>query len=469
MTTWGNSAALIGAAMLMAASPAAAQAVLPPPPAPPVEAAPPPKPLIVADGRAIEQALRDASEFAFPAQLEGAAGALASPDPKVRADADAALTKAAVTLAMYEHGALADPAAVDPNWALRGPYDGAADFAKARAEGHIAAWLKSLTRHDPDYVALLAAWRRYDAIRAAGGWPRLPDVAGPAKGAKARLGDRVRARLAKEGYAEDSLAAEVKAFQSRHDLHPTGVLTAATVKEMNVPVEARLATIEANLERDRWLPDALAPDRIVADIAAAEVTLYRDGKPVLTMRSIVGDTKHLTPMFTSHVSNIVFNPAWHVPTSIAKAELYPKEARTPGYFARNNFSVIDGQLVQHAGTKSALGRIKFDMPDPFNVYLHDTPGHALFAVDARGRSHGCVRLEKPRELALEVLGGQGWDADRIDATIDKGDTLWVRPKWVVAVYLVYRTAEAGGDGPATFRPDLYGWDSKLNAALAASR
>ena len=467
MTTWGTSAAWIGAAMLMAAAPAMAQIILAPPPAAAVAPAPPPKPLTVGDGRAIEQALRNASEFAFPPQLEGLAGSLASPDPHARADADAALTKAAVTLAIDEHGALANPAAVDPNWALRAPYDAAADFAKARAEGHIAGWLKSLPRHDADYIALLAAWRRYEAIRAAGGWPQIVDA--PAKAAKVKLADRVRVRLAKEGYAEPNLPAQLKDFQARHDLHPTGVLNAQTIKEMNVPVEARLATIAANLERDRWLPDPLAPDRIIADIAAAEVTLYRDGKPVLAMRSIVGDTKHLTPMFASHVSNIVFNPAWHVPISIAKAELYPKEHRSPGYFKRNNFSVIDGQLVQHAGTKSALGRIKFDMPDAFNVYLHDTPGRALFAVDARGRSHGCVRLEKPKDLALEMLGGQGWDADRIDETITKGDTLWVRPKWVVAVYLVYRTAQASDDGPATFRPDLYGWDNKLNAALAGGR
>jgi murein L,D-transpeptidase YcbB/YkuD len=470
MTTGGIFAALLGGAALMAVAPVLAQVViLPPAPAPAVVVPPPPRPLTVADGKAIEQALQSASEFAFPAQLEGDAGNLASPDPLVRADADTALSKAAVTLAIDQHGRLANPAAIDPNWALRGPYDAVGDFAKARAEGRIAPWLKSLTRHDPDYVALLAAWRRYDAIRAAGGWPRLPEGPQAAKGARAQLGERVRARLAKEGYRADSVAAEVAEFQRRHALHPTGVLTAETVKAMNVPVEARLATLEANLERDRWLPDTLPPDRIVADIAAAEVTLYRDGKPALTMRSIVGDPKHLTPIFASHVSNIVFNPAWHVPASIAKAELYPKEQRAHGYFARNNFSVIDGQLVQHAGPKSALGRIKFDMPDPFNVYLHDTPGHALFAVDARGRSHGCVRLEKPKDLALQLLSGQGWNADRIEATITKGDTLWVRPKLVVSVFLVYRTAAAADDGPALFRPDPYGWDSKLNASLAANR
>jgi murein L,D-transpeptidase YcbB/YkuD len=158
-----------------------------------------------------------------------------------------------------------------------------------------------------------------------------------------------------------------------------------------------------------------------------------------------------------------------VPTDIAKRELYPKEARSKGYFARNGFSVIDGQLVQRAGPQSALGRVKFEIPNPFSVYLHDTPGHALFAVDSRGRSHGCVRLQKPRELALALLGDQGWTAERITDTIDKGDTKWTKLATPMAVFLVYRTAVADAGHPVTFRPDLYGWDSKLNAALLGAR
>jgi murein L,D-transpeptidase YcbB/YkuD len=464
MRPWGEWAGLLAGAVLAAGSPALAQNVVQLPAPPPAEK-PAERPLSVADGEAIEEALRNAQEFAFPAELEGDAGNLASPDPAVRANADTALTSAAVTLANDIHGRLANPAAVDPNWALKAPYDGVAEFAKARADDRIAAWLKSLPRHNPKYLNLIAEWKRYDAIRAAGGWPKVPDGVS-AKGKGELI---VRARLDREGYGGDSLGEEVAEFQRRHALHPTGVLNAATIKAMNVPPEDRMKTIEANLERERWLPAVLPPERIMADIAAAEVVYYRDNLPVLPMRAIVGNTKHLTPLFASHVSNIVFNPAWHVPQDIAKSELYPKEARSHGYFAANDFSVINGQLVQHAGPKSALGRIKFDMPDPFNVYLHDTPGRALFAVDARGRSHGCVRLEKPKDLALALLDPDDWSAERIDDTIDKGDTLWARPKDTVAVFLVYRTAEADGDGPAIFRPDPYGWDDKLNTALAAVR
>ncbi|HXV01638.1 MAG TPA: L,D-transpeptidase family protein [Caulobacteraceae bacterium] len=468
MKTWGSWAALFGAAAaLAAAGPAAAQNVV----SPPVETAKPAEkplpPLTPADGAAIEAALRNTREFAFPPAFLTAAADLGSPDPDRRAKAQDTLVLAAEALAFAEHGAFADPASIDSNWAMRGLYDAAAEFDKARAEGRVPAWLDSLRRRDPEYLALLAAQRRYQAIAVAGGWAPLPDNTG--KGGKARFEAAASARLAKEGYHADSLAEETAEFQRRHALTPSGVIDAKTVAAMNVPVQARLATIGANLVRDRWQPDPLPSDRIVADIASAEVTLFRDGEPVLNMRAIVGDKKHLTPIFNSHVSNVVFNPAWHVPTKIAKSELYPKEARSPGYFARNDFSVIDGQLVQHAGSKSALGRVKFDMPDPFNVYLHDTPGKALFAVDSRGRSHGCVRLEKPKELALALLSAQGWDDDRIDDTIDKGDTLFVKPRQTVPVFIVYRTAEATDEGPATFRPDLYGWDNELNAILAAPR
>ena len=477
MVERGLAAACLAAAIL-SSSGVAAQSLAPPAPAAvaPAKLATPPPPLAMADGEAIEHALLEASEFPFPAQLEGAAKELASPDADRRAAAETALSQAAVNLAQHEHGQLADPSDIDPDWALRGPYDAAADFAAARADRRVVAWAQALPRRDPAYLALLGAARRYEAITAHGGWKALPANLRLARGAKGAAVLALRARLAREGYGgsgprvfDGSLAAEIIEFQGRHGLKPSGVLTPETLAALNVPAAARLATIQANLERARWLPPTMPPDRIEADIAGAEATLFQDDTPVLEMRTVVGDTKHETPMFASHVSSIQFNPAWHVPADIAKAELWPKEARSPGYFASHGYSVINGQVVQHAGPKSSLGRIKFEMPNPFSVYLHDTPGHALFAVDSRGRSHGCVRLEKPKELAAALLSSQDWDLDRVQEAIDKGDTRWVKPSQTVAVFLVYRTAVAIDDGPAIFRPDLYGWDPKLNTALTARR
>ncbi|HEY7900028.1 MAG TPA: L,D-transpeptidase family protein [Caulobacteraceae bacterium] len=452
------------------------------PPAVPVvvvPAPPPVPPLSVADGQAIDKALRSAVDFSYPGELDGAAPALASNDPNLRAYAQAAFAKAAVALAQNEHGRIANPAAVDSNWALRAPYDAAGDFADARRHNRVADWAAGVDRREPLFVGLVKARTRYQAIRARGGWSALPEgvtdlhigARGPAVGA-------LRARLAVEGYLDRRSASPlfdrelegvVAAFQLRHALRATGRLDAQTLKALNVPVQARLAAIDASLERERWLPYQMPADRIIADIAAAEVTVYFDDKPALAMRSIVGEPSKPTPLFASHVSSIQFNPAWHVPTDIAKAELFPKEARAPGYFAKHGFEVVNGQLVQKAGPQSSLGRVKFEMPNPFSVYLHDTPGRALFAVDARGRSHGCVRLEKPNELAVALLSDQGWTLDKVNTVIEAGDTRWVRPGKTMAVFLVYRTAEAADDGgPVIFRPDLYGWDPKLNAALAAA-
>jgi len=440
------------------------------------ESAAPVAPLSLADGQAIEHALLEASEFPFPAELAGAAQALASPNPELREAADLALTQAAINLAQEEHGRLSDPAAIDPNWALRAPYDAPADFAAARSAGRIAAWAEALPRRDAAYLALLSAQKRYEAIRAHGGWRMLPPHLALARGAKGPAVLALRARLAREGYGvgasqsrvfDGDLGAALTEFQGRHGLSPTGTLTPQTLAALNTPVAERLGAIAASLERARWAPYAMPADRIEADIPSATAVLYQAGAPALRMRTVVGDPQHETPMFASHVSSIQFNPAWHVPSDIAKAELWPKQARSPGYFARHGYEVVNGQVVQHAGPKSSLGRIKFEMPNAFSVYLHDTPGRALFAVDSRGRSHGCVRLEKPKELAEALLSSQGWDMDRVQQTIDKGDTRWVKPSQVTAVFLVYRTAEAADDGPVIFRPDIYGWDTKLDSALAA--
>ena len=451
----------------------------PPPPGPialppPSEAPPsPPRPLTQADGVAILRAIQAAPEFPAPDDLDGAVAAMGSPNPRVRAAAGAALARAAIVLAQEEHGLPSNPSNVDPDWALRSAYDANVDFNQARQAGRIAAWASALPRHNPAYLSLLAAQRRYQDIADHGGWPSLPEGVALKPGTKSREVPLLRKRLAIEGYGNlengsalfsRDLAGAVAEFQTRHGLRSTGVVDAKTVAALNVPVAARVATLAANLQRERWLPDSLPPDRIVADVAGAQVTLYQNDQSALEMRSIVGEVSKPTPLFVSYVQSIEFNPPWHVPADIAKKELLPKG---PEYLAKHGFSIINGQLVQAAGPQSSLGRIKFDMPDSFAVYLHDTDSRNLFAVDSRGRSHGCVRLQKPIDLAAALLADQGWTLEKVNDEIDAGDTHWVRPTSHTPVYLVYRTAEAPDEGPAIFRPDLYGWDEKLNAALAS--
>ncbi|MFI4974368.1 MAG: L,D-transpeptidase family protein [Caulobacterales bacterium] len=477
------------AALLVAPAPLCAQT------------APAPPPLSPQDGAAIAAAWQAASEIAGAPSLAAALELLAGPDAAARRQADATLTLAAQSLALAEHGTVQNPRAVDKDWALRAPYDAVADFEAARVQGRIADWAAALPRRDGAYRALLDERARYAAILAAGGWKSLDAGPAPKLGAVDSRAPDLRARLALEGYVapapkppepvppatasaaagaappktppnpleiyDAGLAAAVADFQGHHALKADGVLNPDTLAALNIPVQDRIATLDANIERARWLPDRLPPQRIEVDIAATEATLFQGGAPVLPMRAIVGDLRHHTPSFVSQVDAVVFDPPWIVPASIAAAELYPRQRRDPRYFAAHDFYVANGQLIQRAGPKASLGYIKFDMPDPFGVYLHDTPARSLFNRDRRWLSHGCMRLQMPRELATALLAPQGWRREDIDAAIAAGATRRVGLAAPTPVYVVYRTAIAEPDGKVDFRPDAYGWDARLIQVLGA--
>jgi murein L,D-transpeptidase YcbB/YkuD len=450
-----------------------------------------PPPLTAADKTAIIAALADAQAQGLPAT--------APP----RADAsDQTWADAAIAYAKSENGFIADPAALDPNFALKPATDDAAEqFGAARDAGRIAQWIAGTARIEPAYLALVKARDGYAAILKAGGWQPIADGKAPRLGASDARTPSLRARLALEGYlsaptepspllapllraVQDAggappsqqaapetqfdapLAAALAKFQDHHGLKADGVLTAATLAALNVPAEARLAAIEANLERARWLPNQMPATRIEVDLGGPDATLFEAGAPVLTMRAIVGRPDRQTPIFVSKVLAVKFNPPWIVPADIAAAEILPKERASPGYLARNDYYLDGGQVIQRPGPKAALGYVKFEMPDPFGVYLHDTPARALFAHDRRWLSHGCMRLEKPRELAAAVLAPQGWDRTAVDAAIAAAATSSVSVKPQVPVFVVYRTAVASRDDHVTFRQDVYGWDAKIAVALA---
>ena len=443
----------------------------------PSPAAPPP--LTIADGAAIAAVLKSAPAQGLAAPDETAdAAALADPDPAVRADAEARLVKAAIAYAADEHGDALDPRAVDRNFDLRAPYDAAADFARARAAGQVAAWITGLVRKDGAYLALVAARAEYAALVQQGGWPPVAAGKPLRPGASDPRAPDLRRRLAIEGYVDATpvdpktpelfdlgLSAALADFQAHHALPSDGVLTPETTAALNVNASDRLAAIDLNLLRARWMPPAPPAERIEVDTAAPDATLFVDGQPALAMRAIVGQPTKRTPSFAAEVVGVEFNPPWIVPRDIAARELYPHERRSPGYFARNDFYVSNGQLIQRAGPKSALGYIKFDVVDPFTVYLHDTPSRSWFASDKRWRSHGCIRLQMPRELATLLLGPQGWTREAVDAAIAAHATRTVPLKAHTPVFVVYRTAVATPDGKVAFRPDVYGWDQELAKAL----
>lgn len=388
---------------------------------------------------------------------------------------DAQLDAAVIAYARTELGQRVRPGEIDRLWAIvPQPRDVPAELAAARAEGRLGAWLAALSPPDPGYRRLQAAAARYRRLAAAGGWPRLPASRMLALGATGPEVATLRARLSIEGYgapAEDpqrfdpGLAAQLALYQGDRNLPQSRKLDAATRAALDMTASERLATLQANLERWRWLPHERPATRFELDIAAAEASLIVDGTPALQMRVVVGEARRKTPMFASALTGVVFDPPWNVPADIAAQEILPKAARDPDYLARNDYVLTDGRVQQRPGPKNALGAIKFDLTSPFGVYLHDTPAKALFARSQRTLSHGCMRLEKPQALAEALLGTQGWSPDAVAQAMAAGRTQAIALRAPLPLYVLYWTAEAPLDGRVRFRPDVYGWDKALLDAL----
>lgn len=391
------------------------------------------------------------------------------------------LVRAALDHARAVHAGRLAETDFERDWAMRpAPYDPLPAFRQAVARDRLAGWIASLPPPYAGYDTLVVGLARYRGIASAGGWAMLaagPDLTIGSTGPRvAALRKRLMIedqQLTTSGDRFDAALAEaVRRAQRRYGLNPAGVVGAQTIAALNVPVEARVRQIAANMERWRWLPPELAKDRVQVNIAAAVLTLFDGDAPVMSMKAVTGRPGDETPMLTSQIHSVVLNPPWNVPSTIATRELWPKEKAHPGYLARNGFRVIDtgdgGKRLQQSSERSALGKFKFDFANPFAVYLHDTPAQAGFARFSRLASHGCVRLEKPGELAKQLLGTTpDWSAGAIDATIASGKTVRAPLAAPVAVYLLYWTAFANPAGQVSFRDDPYGWDSTLATKIAA--
>ena len=257
----------------------------------------------------------------------------------------------------------------------------------------------------------------------------------------------------------------------------------------DVSVADRVAQIELNLERWRWLPEELGDRHILVNVPTFQLQAIEQNKATLAMRVVAGKADETpTPIFSDEMTEVVFSPYWNVPTSILRKETIPAILRDPGYLDRNELEVVqDGkgvpassvdwsdpdlrvQVRQRPGAKNSLGLVKFVFPNKFDVYLHDTPAHSLFAQMERDFSHGCVRVEKPVELAQWVLRDQPeWTPPKIEAAMHAGREQHVALKRRIPVYIVYATAWVDEAGRLTFADDLYGHDTRQRALLGLDR
>jgi murein L,D-transpeptidase YcbB/YkuD len=316
------------------------------------------------------------------------------------------------------------------------------------------------------YARLRDALARYRELGAAALPPPDPGEESAVREHLLALGD-LRA-------ADTPLESGLRAFQLRHGLEPTGELDKATRAALAVPVAARAQAIELNLERWRWLPPSIPERYLMVNIPDFGLQVVERDRPVLAMKVVVGKTASQTPVMSDMMTTLVLNPYWNVPEGIANNEIWPEQAKDPTYLQRHNMEVVtqDGvsRIRQRPGPGNALGDYKFVFPNHLNVYLHDTPADKLFERAERDFSHGCVRVERPAELAEYVLRGKAeWPAERVQDTLADGREVHVALEQPLPVYIVYFTAWVDVEGRVHFRDDVYGQDEKLGAALAERR
>jgi murein L,D-transpeptidase YcbB/YkuD len=278
-----------------------------------------------------------------------------------------------------------------------------------------AAIIEALAPKSPDYVALQKALQSYQSAGAEAASTPLDTAAGNSR------------RMSQSSVAETN--------------------------------ETRLRKVVVNLERWRWLPRSLPAERVWVNLANAELKLYEENRPVFTTRVVIGQVSKQTPEFHTTIDSLLFNPPWNVPASIASTEILPKLSQQPDYLSRHRMIIRpNGAIQQLPGAGTALGLLKFEMQDRFDVYLHDTPLKRLFSRDNRRQSHGCVRVQNPRALAALLLRQP---VEVINKGIALGYTNRRMLPTRIPVFVVYQDAFVGPKGTIEFRPDVYQRDDEI--------
>ena len=349
-------------------------------------------------------------------------------------------------------------------------------------------------------TATEAAIQKYQDLAARGGWSPVPAGAELRVGSKSRAVEALRARLVASGDLDpvagmgpvfDSFVeAAVKRFQARHGLGQTGVVNEATFAELNVPAESRLQQLQTNIVRLKAYASDPGARYVVVNIPAASVETVEDGVVYSHHAAGVGKIDRQSPIMQTKATEINFNPFWTVPPSLIKKDLIPKMKADPSYLTDEKIRVFnkEGQEVDPATINwntneatqykyrqdmgadlNSLGFVRINIPNPYGVYMHDTPSKGIFGDDFRFVSSGCVRVQDVRDYVAWLLkDNPGWDRDQIDEVIRSGQRLDVKLTTPVPVYWVYVTAWATPDGVVQFRPDIYQRDGAGPGPLASA-
>ena len=423
------------------------------------------------------------------------------------AERDLLLTDTLVELLFQLRYGKVDPRSLYREWNFTpppNPYERAGELAAVMQAGDLRAAIEAQAPDLPLYRALLRGLAHYQALAMLGDWPKVAGGPTLRPGARSARVPALRERLRVEPesgldeadrastHYDPALVEAVKGFQVRHGLEADGIIGAQTLLALNTSPAQRVAQIRANLERLRWVAADLRGDRLLVDIVGYHADLVLDGQPVWASKVIVGKPARKTPSLRDSVVNLVFNPKWVVPPTILREDVIPRAARNPGYLASQRLRVVDrsGQsvdpstidwagarqsgfpymIVQQSGADGSLGRIKFSLSNPYAIYLHDTNARSLFGRAERALSSGCVRVEKPYELARLLLDDPvAWSAEALQAALDSGRTRTIPVGREVTVLLHYSTAALDEQGRLQLRNDIYGRDEPILRALATQR
>lgn len=368
-----------------------------------------------------------------------------------------------------------------------------AQATKAKAKAGYASIASVLATTEPTIGPhmtsnLARAIDFYRQIAKNGGWRQVKTGIRLRFKTRNRAVYALRARLKSSGdlaetapvsdYFDAELKTALQKFQARHGLKPDGVLRPATKRALNVPVDVRVRQLETNLVRIRAQSGYPGDRYVMVNIPAAQIEVVEMGQVVARHAAIVGKIDRQTPLLTSRIHEINFNPYWHVPKSIIRKDLIPKVKEDPLYLEKNRIRIYkNGQEIsaqdvnwqtdeatkylfrQDPGQENAMSSMKINFVNPHSVYLHDTPAKSLFGQDSRFYSAGCVRVAQVRNLATWLLRDTAdWTREKIDATIATQEQITAKLKEPVPIYTLYITSWMTSDGIIHFRDDIYNRD-----------
>lgn len=430
-------------------------------------------------------------------------------DRDTAAEMDLLLTDSALLLASHLLDGKVHPESLQP-LAMANGRDQRIDHLLARilAQREVEAGLNQLAPTEPGYQRLLLAREEVKALIGKT-WTPVADGATMRPGTEDPRLPLIRQRLAVLGdypaperdssrdpgsFYDNTLVSAIRQFQARHGLEDDGLIGGDTLAALNLTPAERLAQIDANLERWRWLPEDPEDTRITVNIAGYELRMVQQSKVVFRSRVIVGRPYRPTPLFRDSIRHLVLNPSWTVPRTIMIKDQLPVIRQNPDYLRTSGFSLYRGwgpdrepvdpdnvdwwslsedyfpfQLIQEPGPGNALGQVKFMFPNQFDVYLHDTPARHLFSRSQRSFSSGCIRVEDSLELATRLLSNQrGWSPERVDKVLSSRELTTVYLQEPVPVHLEYWTTWVDDTGTVQWRDDIYEHNGALIAALATS-